>query len=126
MIDCCAQSVCIRCPRHCGRAKAAAFPGSFMLTRRSTLANWRCISLSSPRFSPLSETPGRALSPSRSEVLPDLPAALRTKTHFCSHRLQGAGSSDSDCASQYSLWQSHQLGSHLLPCSASSFEVNAA
>ena len=110
-MDCCAQSACLRCPRHWGRWKAAEFPASFLLTRPSTPANWSCISLSNPRFSPLSETPGRALSPSRREVLPDLPPALRTNTHLCSHRLQDPGSNA--CASQ--RLQLHQLGSQRPP-----------
>ena len=110
-MDCCAQSACLRCPRHWGRWKAAEFPASFLLTRPSTPANWSCISLSNPRFSPLSETPGRALSPSRREVLPDLPPALRTNTHLCSHRLQDPGSNA--CTSQ--RLQLHQLGSQMPP-----------
>ena len=110
-MDCCAQSACLRCPRHWGRWKAAEFPASFLLTRPSTPANWSCISLSNPRFSPLSETPGRALSPSRREVLPDLPPALRTNTHLCSHRLQDPGSNA--CTSQ--RLQLHQLGSQMTP-----------
>eukprot|EP00964_Phaeocystis_antarctica_P160132 scaffold131511_cov63-Phaeocystis_antarctica.AAC.4 len=63
-------------------SNAAESPRCCSLSARSTISRATFIMA---KFSPPSDTPGRELRPSRSDVLPERPAE-RMKTHFCAHR----------------------------------------